>query len=305
MKRIPALIPFLLVAALLAGCGDDEPATMIETGTTATDDEAAIRSSVEMNDEILGSTQFMGEDEAIDLSAAGFGKTLAEINTVRWWRTPDSIERSVEIEFSGGDSIPRMANVTVTVDVEGTLHLLAAPDDSTRVKYEKPFDAGSIRYAVFERRERGGPRPRHERHRGAWKVTQISGASVESEGTTRQIQSVTVAGESETFTITDPLALVAVGDLPAFHRGEDVTVTVATGDAADQVFLHSKGHRLQFESNGDGTFTGTWHVPRGQGDPIRSVKIDVLSHDTLLDDVAPYDSRAWVLSYRVERIQEF
>ena len=133
-------------------------------------------------------------------------------------------------------------------------------------------------------------------------LTQISGASIESEGATRQIQSVTVQGASESYTITDPLALVDVPDLPTFVRGEDVTVTVVTGDPADEVFLHSKGHRLQFQNNGDGTFTGNWHIPRGHGDPIRCIGIDVLSHGTLFDDVAPYDSRAWVLPYRVERV---
>ena len=305
MKHILGLISVLslvVFAGLLAGCSDEKPTSAVTDPVSTGSDEDAIRYSVEQDAEVLGSTQFLGEDETMQMGSRGFSKLLEAINTVRWWRTPTSITRTVEVEFSDleGDSIPGVANVTVNVDTEGILHLIAEPSDSIRVQYKKPFEQSSIRYAVFERRT--PPNAHHADRRRGWILSEISCGSIASNNATRQILSVTAAGPSGTFTVTDPLALMDVdGELPVFQRGEDVVVTVVTGDAADRVFLHSRGHRFEFESNGDGSFTGTWKVRHDQGVPLRSVGIDVLSSETLGDDVAPYDSRGWVIPYRIAR----
>jgi hypothetical protein len=305
MKRILSFVSTLslvVVLGFLAGCSDEKPTATIADPPTSGSDEDAIRYSVEEDAEVLGSTQFLGEDEAMGAASPGMSKILEAINTVRWWRTPTSITKTVDVEFvePQGDSIPSIANVTVTVDAEGVLHLIAEVDDTTRVQYKKPFDDGSLRYATFERRDPPDAR-RPDRRRG-WLLTEISCASIASENSTRQILSVTAAGAGAAFTITDPLALMDVHeDLPIFDRGEDVTVTVVTGDATDRVFLHARGHRFEFENNGDGSFTGTWKVKHDQGVPLHAVGIDVLSGDTLGDDVAPYDSRGWVIPYRVSR----
>jgi hypothetical protein len=307
MKRFPSLIPMLVllaVTAFVGGCGDGGQATVPQNPAADGTDKEALRSAVDDDAELLGSTQFLGEDQAIESGPSPAGKALAAIyeaiNTVRWWRAPTSISRTVEIELvePQGDSIPGLANVTVTADVEGILNLIAAPDDSTRIRYQKAFDDHSLRYAVFERRH--PPNPDRPVLRRGWQLTQLSCASVESEGGTRQIQSVTASGASGAFTISDPLVLMDVkSGLPSFAAGEEVEITVATGDATDRVFLHSHRHRFEFNNNGDGTFTGTWHVGPALGPLLRCVGIDVLSGATLGDDVAPYDSRAWVIPYRV------
>jgi hypothetical protein len=243
----------------------------------------------------------MGPEQAVDLTGGDPAKTAEGINTVRWWRTPLSIEKTVNVEITpAADSLAAVAEVTVSFDVEGILHLIAAPDDSTRVQYEKAFDDASIRYAVYEKRP--GPRPNVESRRRGWVLTEISGASIASDNSTRRILSVTAAGANGSYTFTDPLDLLHVGtELPFFAPGEDVTITVVTGDATDRVFLHAHEHRFEFTNNGDGSYVGTWHVKRGNGAPLRAFGVDVLSAGTLGDDVAPYDSRGWILPYRVVR----
>jgi hypothetical protein len=299
-----AMLALLAATALVGGCGDSEQTTIPQNPATEDTDEGALRAAVDEDADVLGSAQFLGEDQALDSRPSFAGKALSAIqeaiNTVRWWRMPTSITKTVDIDLvePQGDSIPGLANVTVTVDVEGMLKLIAAPDDSTRVKYEKPFADSSLRYAVFERRH--PPNTDRPILRRGWQLSQLSCASIESEGGTRQIQSVSATGASGSYTITDPLLLMDVKDgLPAFAAEEEVQVTVVTGDPTDRVFLHSHRHRFEFENNGDGSFTGTWNVGPAWGPLPRCAGIDVLSGPTLGDDSAPYDSRAWIIPYRV------
>ena len=55
--------------------------------------------------------------------------------------------------------------------------------------------------------------------------------------------------------------------------------------------------RFAFHNNGDGTFTGRWLVPVVPG--IQLVGVNALSHGTLFDDLAPYDSEAWLFHFAV------
>jgi len=55
--------------------------------------------------------------------------------------------------------------------------------------------------------------------------------------------------------------------------------------------------RSRFTNNADGTFTFTFTTGRGLG--LHRFGVDALSHGTLFDDVAPYDSNAWIFDYRV------
>lgn len=50
------------------------------------------------------------------------------------------------------------------------------------------------------------------------------------------------------------------------------------------------------ESNGDNTHSGTFVVPQTLG--CHHFAVNALSHDTLNDDVAPYDSETWILPVR-------
>jgi hypothetical protein len=76
-----------------------------------------------------------------------------------------------------------------------------------------------------------------------------------------------------------------------------VTLTATTGSASDVVLFYGHDVRRRFTNNGDGTFTFTFTAGRFIG--LRNFGVDALSHGTLFDDTAPYDSNAWILPYVV------
>jgi hypothetical protein len=136
-------------------------------------------------------------------------------------------------------------------------------------------------------------------HRG-WKLVAMSGVKIESEGTTRQLNSVRVESEGVDETFTTVEDLVRLANILRLPAAREVTVTVDTGDATDHVFLHVRRARLRFElrNNGDGTFTGSYVTGSVPGP--RHAVIDVLSDGTLMDDEEPYDNVAWGIPYVIE-----
>jgi hypothetical protein len=63
------------------------------------------------------------------------------------------------------------------------------------------------------------------------------------------------------------------------------------------VVLLRGGLRSKFQNNGDNTYTLAWHAAPRQG--LHHVGVNALSHGTLYDDAAPYDSKAWIMPYVV------
>src|SRR4029077_15393456 len=98
-------------------------------------------------------------------------------------------------------------------------------------------------------------------------------------------------------TIDNPLAFWYLRRFVKVNAMEEGTLTVTTDANDDVVFLMSSQGRFRFHNNGDGTYTGTWRAPWFAG--IRHVGVNALSHGTLYDDSAPYDSQAWILPYVV------
>ena len=106
-------------------------------------------------------------------------------------------------------------------------------------------------------------------------------------------------------TITDPLIFFYLRRILKLHPGTPVTLTVTTLKNDDVVAMCRSGHRFHFINNGDNTCTGVWQVPdlrMGNGPrpgpgrpPIFHFGVNALSHGTLFDDQAPYDSPAWLL----------
>jgi hypothetical protein len=70
----------------------------------------------------------------------------------------------------------------------------------------------------------------------------------------------------------------------------------ATTKAADDVVVFYVGaHRIRFQNNGDDTYSLVWTTTATDG--VRHFGVNALSHGTLFDDQAPYDSQAWILPY--------
>jgi len=82
-------------------------------------------------------------------------------------------------------------------------------------------------------------------------------------------------------------------DLLAFAPGDSVRLTVTTSRTDDVVLAYWHDHRERFHNNGDGTYSFTLHIGGSDGGP-RFFGVNAFSHGTLFDDVAAYDSMAWI-----------
>jgi hypothetical protein len=285
LRRLSAAVWVLAATTLLSGCfdGDDSPSG---PGGSESDDQAAIEASIQQE-----SAEFADSDLLVWGEDFAGGTTRDAINTLRWWRELLRLEKTIGITIHR-DGPPSSADVTVTTDASGVLHLVSG-DDPEFERINKDFEITGVRSLYFERRD-----ARMLDRRG-WVLRGLSGLDVQSPGTTRKINSVHLKSGSIESTITDIHAVVPRNELTRFPIDSEVEITVDTGDDKDAVFLHlRKDHlRIPLVSNGDGTFSGKFRTGINRG--IRHLAVDVLSHETLYDDTAPYDNVVWGIPYIV------
>jgi hypothetical protein len=290
MKRLAIGIFGLavLVLMLVAGCSND-------SSSPATSDVAADREALE--DLIVDDASMFGDGSRGEGDQMGpcSAPSLAAVDPLFWWRQVTGLVRQVEAEIEYPEEAPPYANVTVTLDITGTFNVLTA--DST---YEKDLHDTGVRYAYLERRGEWW-----DRFRG-WELVSVSGLEIISDPCTRVINSLHVSSSmgSVDTTLTDVSTLVLVEDLFDFQPGEEVTLTVDTGDETDLVFLHTRFWRAPFASIGGGLFQGTWTTSE---DPVhpewrRRAAVDVIEEGTLFDSEGPYDSHAWAVPFWVGRL---
>jgi hypothetical protein len=98
-------------------------------------------------------------------------------------------------------------------------------------------------------------------------------------------------------TITDPLELHRLRRIFFVPEGTEVTLTAYTASSTDVVLFYDHDQRRRFTNNNNGTYTFTFTPGRFIG--LRNFGVDALSHGTLFDDTAPYDSNAWIFPYVV------
>ena len=145
-------------------------------------------------------------------------------------------------------------------------------------------------------------RPKIDLEADRWRVAAVSGVKVTSPMATSEIASVHVESGAIDTVITEPLAFFNLRKILRFDDGADVTLTVTTSRSDDVVLLYRSGHREKMANNGDNTYTATF--PAGDLEGWRHFGVNALSHGTLYDDEAPYDSKAWILPYVVASTPE-
>jgi hypothetical protein len=136
----------------------------------------------------------------------------------------------------------------------------------------------------------------HDSTRVRWRVAGVSGVQVTSNENTTQIQSLRIQCGALDTTITDPLAFIRLRGLIKLQPGQPVTLTVTTNHTDDVVLFHHNDRRARLASNGDGTYTGTFACRRFDRG-LWHFGVDAISHATLYDDTAAYDSQRWVFPY--------
>ena len=112
----------------------------------------------------------------------------------------------------------------------------------------------------------------------------------------RRAQRAIQSGDLDT-TVTNPLAFWRLRRLIRLEPVSQVTLTATTQAHDDIVVLYSRERRARFHNNGDGTYTLTWSAGSLAG--LHHLGVNALSHGTLYDDQAVYDSQTWILPYLV------
>ena len=301
-------MPFalLLLAGALAGCSkstnpaagsssDDESQAMV----AMTQDPAVVEDGVSDSENATAM-------DAGDLERSG----LAAIQPRNFWRRFRVRDRRFEFAFSDTDSTghPTRAVVTIRTHLVGTFNVRAGDPgtdgtglDSARNVIHKPLDEVRVRRVLLRRvpdalwvtdgsAGASDATPR-------WRVAAVSGVEVSSKDHQTDIVSVRLQqGTSLDTTITNVLAFIRLRNLPRLVPDQDVTITVTTTHDDDVVALHHGDRRLRLHNNADATYTGAF--PAGallHG--LRHLGLDAISHGTLFDDQAPYDSQRWVFPF--------
>jgi len=329
-------LSLLLVAASLAGCGKSNPVATNSTSSRAVM-EAQVSHAVALGAPVVEDGLMESADQtAIGASVAG-AQAAALIQPLHYWRHITDVERTFAFVFSDTDStgMPTRAVVTIHKKLAGTFNILfdATPGDSmlfdSVAVVKKPLHDFWERKVLLRRvpkmadddEDENSPMAMNshpgddDEHGGGdssqveWRIVGVSGVKVTSFdpanssgdnlafGSTK-IQSLRLMSASGDTTITEPLDFFRLRHTPAFISGDDVTITATTMTNDDVVVLLRTGFRRRFHNNGDNTYTLTVHVEPEEG--LHHFGVNALSHGTLFDDTAPYDSQAWILPFRVK-----
>jgi hypothetical protein len=307
-NRFLLAMSLLAAVGLLAGCGKNTVNSPDSTSDLASLDQAQVASVVASEPEVVED----GEFESAEITGLGAGAdatgALAVVHPLRFWRVITSVERSFEFAFADSDSTgrPTTAVVTVRKSLAGRFNVLTGVPggDSTAIDssvsvIRKPLADRWVRRVLLRRL------PAADSTGRVWRVVATSAARVTSRDATTRIASLRVQTAGVDTTITDPLRFFFLRRILKLEPGTPVTLTVTTLRNDDIVVMCRFGHRFRFQNNGDNTYTGVWRVPdlrQGNGPqpgpgrpPIFHFGVNALSHGTLFDDLAPYDSQAWLL----------
>jgi len=288
---------FVILAALaLAGCGKSTNSLQANSGTGAPagSDDAQVSNVVQNNPGYVDDDVWQSSQEQTYDNPGGF----AAIRPLRFWRQITAVDRTVDKVFGMPDSNgrPTLAMVTVHKHITGTFDIVAGEADSTRALVKKPLDDDWTRKLVLMRVPAPG-----DSGRGRWRLVGTSGVDVQTRAGSTHIQSVRVQSGTLDTLITDPLELHRLRRVVWLRPAQPVTLTVTTGDPTNVVLFYGRDMRRRFTNNGDGTFMFVYPAGRFLG--LRHFGVDALSHGTLFDDQAAYDSNAWLFLYTVDPLR--
>ena len=296
MKTLHAA-PYLgavLAAALFVGCSDNK----VNPQTQSSEDKAAITASLASAPEFVSDFYFDTNVET-NLSSSLRGAHAAPgeaIEPFLFWRSITGRTRTFEFAFADSDStnLPTTAVVTLRRTFTGTFNIVprseSNPDlpDLSEVIHKPLEDHWVRRFLVKRVAPTPGARP-------VWRLAAASAVEVTSKNATSLITSIRVQTGTQDTTLTDPMAFIHLRHALRFSTEDTVTVTVATPRNDDVVLLYHHLFRVPFTNNGNGTYTAKFDAGTFSG--WRHFGVNVLSRGTLYDDVAAYDSKAWIFPY--------
>ncbi len=323
MTSLRALPALLLVLTVAAGCSDStnpvadngdgaNPAAVYASSAGVQTEAAALPAEeFEIDTYVDGDAAKTDmADASFELQFSGQPSLDAPIDPGFWFRLIRTHERRYVVEITEPDSLTRVAHVRIIDRLLGSFNVITRPDtvEGGVVRGEwikKPLADTSVRKAVFVRKrcidgddgEREDAEDGHRDGWSRWRLRAVSGAEITSDEGSRQILSVRIQAGDVDVTVTDPLELMNRSELLRLPPAVPVHVTATTADPTDRVLLYSRWGRMPLRRMADGTYQGRFLSPLAGG--LRHIAVNALSHGTLFDDVAPYDSKAWGLPYVV------
>jgi len=293
MKYRVWFVLFALAGLALAGCGKSTGSLQASASAPAGSDQDQVNSALAENPDYVNEDLYQSEVSQSFDGTSGF----AAIRPLRFWRTITGVRSTFDTEFGPPDSSgrPTTALVTIHRHLTGSFNIaagVATPMDTTRQLIHKPLDDQWTRRIALVR----VPMPRDTVHT-RWRLAGTSGVDVRTRDGVTRVQSVRIQTDVVDTTITDPLELHRLRRLFLLPAGTSVKLTVTTASASDVVLFYGHDERRRFTNNGDGTFSFSFITGRFPG--LRNFGVDALSHGTLFDDVAPYDSNAWIFGFVV------
>jgi hypothetical protein len=296
-KRPVIVSALLLGLVALWGCSDNS----VKPAAQASGEEAVLTGTLAVLPEFVDDGLFDAPDQTLlSPSLRGVSGAAAvpaqAIEPSFFWRSITARSRTFEFAFADSDStgLPTTAIVTLHRRFTGTFNIVprgpsdvAAADRSAVIA--KPLHDHWVRRFLMKRVRVG------EESRARWRLAAASAVEVTSSEATSDIESIRVQTATKDTTLTDPLAFIFLRRVLRFASEDSVTLTVSTPRADDVVLLYHHDLRARFRNNGDGTYTAKFRA--GIRDGWRHFGVNVLSHGTLFDDAAPYDSKAWIFPY--------
>lgn len=314
------LMAIILSAFFIIGC---EKSTIVNPEST--DDDYLKQQSLDA-EEVAGFSS--SEDYSIDDGAEkdmsyddfGFNKTTYPITPLKWGRKVEKVTRT-QIVNRINDSI---SVVTIIKDIEGKFIVKAIKDSGgvvDTIKVTKPFDSKVIRKVRFLK-------VNNDRDvRKNWRPIAITLVEGKTSVKDFSISTLEVMSSVDTATVTDPLTYWSRlapgrGGVATLRPGDSILIrlTVTSTNAKPEFAMLRHGmdngmtrHRARFrmelasETGSDGNYTRVYEkkiiarLPLGLALGHYNAIVDVMSCDSIEDDVAPFMNSFWGMPYLVKR----
>ena len=299
-------LPVAIAIGILSGCGTQTPIS--GTGTTSiggsAEDQAEVSQQLAQNIDLVDEPVFSADVECevgADLGMSGPGgrpgpggrRDSTRRPPLRFWRRITHVDRTFEITYRDTDSTghPTFADVAVNKRLTGVF-VVAMPESGQRPRVvQKPLADHWQRRLVLERvRISDADRPQ-------WRIVGTSGVQITSRAAVTRIASIHLEASAWDTTITDPLAIFRLRRVLHFDAGDSIKITVTTQRNDDVVVLQLRDRHVPFKNNGDATYSFTLRTGMLRG--VNHLGVNALSHGTLFDAGAAYDSQAWIVPFVV------
>jgi len=303
-SRLTLVTMLVLLTGFSSGCSTQKTVSGPNGATGASQDQAEVSSALADNPSYVNDDVSESPDQAQVGSAAVAGdaslSALLAVRPLYFWRDIRRVERTFDFDFRDPDSTGRPTAAVVTFHrfMQGSFNILVADDvpegglPSSHVIH-KPLAENAVRRILLRR----VMLPDSSRR---WRVVATSGVKITSRAALSRLDSLRIQSGLVDTTVVDALAFFRLRGILKLEAGAQVTLTAYTPRSDDVVLLYLRDHRVAFHSNADGTYTLAFAAPDFAD--LHHLGVNVLSHGTLFDDTAAYDSQAWIEPYLVHPI---